>query len=39
MAKRVGFTRTIKPHWLNKTVELVAEGLGRLILKHNWMNT
>lgn len=27
MAKRVGFTRTIKPHWLNKTVELVSEGL------------
>lgn len=27
MAKRVGFTRTIKPHWLNKTVELISEGL------------
>ena len=27
MAKRVGFTRTIKLHWLNKTVELVSEGL------------
>ena len=27
MAKSVGFTRTIKPNWLNKTVELVSEGL------------
>lgn len=33
MAKRVGFTRTIKPHWLNKTVELVAEGLGEADIK------
>lgn len=27
MAKRFGFTRTIKLHWLNKTVDLVSEGL------------
>ena len=27
MAKRFGFTRTIKLHWLNKTVDLVSERL------------
>ena len=27
MAKRFGFTRTIKTNWLNRTVELVSEGL------------
>jgi hypothetical protein len=33
MAKRVGFTRTIKPHWLNKTVELASEGLNEIDIK------
>jgi len=29
MAKKFGFTRTVKTNWLNKTVELVLEGLGQ----------
>jgi len=34
MAKRVGFTRSIKSQWLNKTVELVSEGLSELDIRN-----
>jgi hypothetical protein len=34
MAKRFGFTRTIKTNWLNRTVELVSEGLSEDDIKN-----